>query len=243
MPPLDISDIASESGSDGPDEIPAKAPHGKDESEIDEDDDDDDEDEEDEYKVEKILNHDFTEEGITIYQIKWLGYDKKSDLTWEPVENLNNAPQILKAYHEKIGGPPKPPQKASAKKVGRGKKKRTAADAFEDSPAPATASTRRKSNNNKADAVKSNGTLEKKKRELPVGSWEDHITRVVSIVESGVGDKRTLGGLLEWNADGSKTEHSLKVLRTKCPQRLLDYYEQHLVFKGESPPSSIKADF
>jgi hypothetical protein len=25
---------------------------------------------------------------VTIYQIKWLGYEKKADLTWEPIENL-----------------------------------------------------------------------------------------------------------------------------------------------------------
>ena len=38
--------------------------------------------------METILKHDFTEDGVAIYQIKWLGYDKKSDLTWEPIENL-----------------------------------------------------------------------------------------------------------------------------------------------------------
>ena len=75
--------------SDGIDEVPAKGkiPTKADE-EMEEEDDEEDEDEPDEYRVEKILKHDFSTDGVPLYQIKWLGYDKKSDLTWEPVENL-----------------------------------------------------------------------------------------------------------------------------------------------------------
>jgi chromobox protein 1 len=86
--------------SDGVEMVPAKAGRGKqsvkgpqelknveeeDDSEVDEE---DEGSEGEEYRVEKILKHDFTEDRVTLYQIKWLGYDKKSDLTWEPVENL-----------------------------------------------------------------------------------------------------------------------------------------------------------
>lgn len=38
--------------------------------------------------MEKILKHDFLDDGTPVYQIKWLGYDKKEDLTWEPMSNL-----------------------------------------------------------------------------------------------------------------------------------------------------------
>ena len=58
------------------------------EEEQEEDDDDVDEEEPDEYQVEKILKHDFGADGNVLYQIKWLGYEKKSDMTWEPVENM-----------------------------------------------------------------------------------------------------------------------------------------------------------
>ena len=91
--PAALSDDEMES--DGPDAIPARGEipiRGKaEETEEDvqeEDEEDDEEDDPDEYRVEKILKHDFSEEGVTIYQIKWLGYEKKSDLTWEPIENL-----------------------------------------------------------------------------------------------------------------------------------------------------------
>ena len=39
-------------------------------------------------QVEKILKHEFGADGNVLYQIKWLGYEKKSDMTWEPVENM-----------------------------------------------------------------------------------------------------------------------------------------------------------
>ena len=55
------------------------------------------EEEQDEYRVEKILKHHFGVDGTVLYQIKWLGYEKKSDMTWEPVENLYARPHV---YHD-----------------------------------------------------------------------------------------------------------------------------------------------
>jgi chromobox protein 1 len=71
-----------------------------------------------------------------------------------------------------------------------------------------------------------------------MGSWEDAITAVHAIIEDEPSlddlrgakkskDTKSLEGLLEWK-DGRKTQHKMSVLRTKCPQRLLDYYENHL---------------
>ena len=92
--------------SDGVDIVPAKAPvkslketnnvDDADEADIDED---DEGSEGEEYRVEKILKHDFSEDGVTLYQIKWLGYDKKSDLTWEPIQNLYVADAPLPMPH------------------------------------------------------------------------------------------------------------------------------------------------
>jgi chromobox protein 1 len=78
-----------EMDSDGIEEVPAKAKiPTKAEPVVEAEEEDDDEEDIDEYRVEKILKHDFGEEGVVIYHIKWLGYDKKADLTWEPLENL-----------------------------------------------------------------------------------------------------------------------------------------------------------
>jgi len=153
-----------------------------------------------------------------------------------------NAKDILETYHKKIGGEPvfqdKP--KSSSKKKGTAKgAKRTASNAFPESPAPAsTGASKKRGRQSASNGISAEDHLVTNKRELPVGSWEEHITRVTSIVEEEVTekvgksgrekDRKELTGLLEWTNDGRKTQHKLKVLRQKCPQKLLDYYEQHL---------------
>ena len=44
------------------------------------------------YVVEKILSHMINNEGEPLFEVKWEGYEKKSDRTWEPEENLRYAP-------------------------------------------------------------------------------------------------------------------------------------------------------
>lgn len=68
------------------------------------------------------------------------------------------------------------------------------------------------------------------KAELPAGSWETDIQKVTSIIEEDEAKPKsgkTLIALVEW-VDGRKTQHKMEVLRRKCPQKLLNYYEQHL---------------
>lgn len=74
---------------DGPDQIPAKGkiPTKEDEAEAAQEEDEDDDEDGEEYRVETVLKHRFNGNEVE-YQIKWLGYDKKGDLTWEPMENL-----------------------------------------------------------------------------------------------------------------------------------------------------------
>lgn len=56
----------------------------------------------------------------------------------------------------------------------------------------------------------------------------------MSIVEEDESDENKPGkankilmGFLQWN-DERKSKHPMKTLRTKCPQALLTYYENHL---------------
>ncbi|CAK3893428.1 Chromatin-associated swi6 [Lecanosticta acicola] len=219
MPPQ-MSDDESDNMSI-PDQIPAKkstkAPA--------QDEEDEDEAEEgDEFQVEKIMDHKIQKKKV-LYKVKWLGWDNEDDMTWEPIENLSNSPDLVEAYHVSIGGTPEPAGKGSAKK-GPAAGKRSASAAF-DSPAP-TGSGKKRSR--KSDA---NGDA----WEPPVGSWEDHVERVAAILEEeeevsgiikkGKTDVQSLKGLLEW-VNGKKSEHKMSLLRQKCPQRLLDYYESHL---------------
>ena len=142
-----------------------------------------------------------------------------------------NALELLDQYHNKIGGPPvyePEPQPSSKKKGG----KRSASAAF--SPAVEPSGTKKRGR--KSNGAETNGaTPTSRERKLPDGDWESLVQRVQSIVEeddasgkAGKGrDTKHLIGMLEWN-DGGKTQHSMAALRRKVPQKLLDYYEQHL---------------
>ncbi|KAJ2989621.1 hypothetical protein NUW58_g3380 [Xylaria curta] len=67
--------------------------------------DDDEELDEDEYIVEKILAHVLEADGSLKYKVKWEGYEKKSDQTWEEEGNLReNAAAVLDEYLESVGG-------------------------------------------------------------------------------------------------------------------------------------------
>ncbi|KAI6879285.1 hypothetical protein KC359_g503 [Hortaea werneckii] len=260
MPPA-ISDHESGSEDDVPDQIPARLNKKATEPTQEEDENEEEEDEdEDEYRVEKIVKHDWLDDGTLVYQIKWQGYEDPGDMTWEPVENLEGAKDILQTYLKKIGGTPEPPAPktkrggSSARKSGGGK--RSASEAFAaDSPAPDSSSSKKRG---KGRPSKTNGTAvddnttETGKRALPPGTWDNDVLRVTSIIEESVPSTSTttssarsksaaaaaaagkeskeLIGLLEWKDGGAKTQHKMKVLRQKVPQRLLDYYEQHLVF-------------
>ena len=139
-----------------------------------------------------------------------------------------NAKQALDAYKLKIGGTPPPEEEKPGKKKAAKGGKRSASAAFNDSPAvEASAKKKGRRATNGVDSEKA----------LPEGSWEDHILSVMSIIEEeeaakggkGAKGKSTIDlfGLIHWN-EGRKTKHPMRTLRRKCPQKLLDYYEQHL---------------
>lgn len=130
-------------------------------------------------------------------------------LTWQS----ENAQKALDEYHRKIGGVPEPPAKEKGKR---------SASAAVDSPA-VEASGKKRRRKAEVDGAPS-------EVDLPLGSWEAHIQKVMAIIEKdeveGKGGQ-ILVAVVEWRS-GRKTEHRMAVLRRKCPQKLLDYYEQHL---------------
>ncbi|KAF2732542.1 hypothetical protein EJ04DRAFT_469935 [Polyplosphaeria fusca] len=207
MPPA-LSDEENEESS-GPEEIiPARA-KGKTPVEVEPEDDDDEEgsDEEvaeGEYVVEKILSH-RTDSGETIYEVKWLGYEKVQDRTWEFEDNLTGAMDVLREYWEAIGGKP---EVKSRKRKGR----KSAAES-ESTPA-------------QIKRVK-----KEKEWSPPPGSWEldvDHVDTVEESVDNTTG-KLARFAYLVWS-NQKKTQHPLNHVYQKCPQKMLQYYESHLVF-------------
>ncbi|KAF2152938.1 chromo-domain-containing protein [Myriangium duriaei CBS 260.36] len=238
-PPLRPESEAEESGSDDLDTIPAKPTKATKkksakaltpESEIvedaangaNEDREEDDEEDGETFAVEKILAHDFGTKGVVLYHVKWLGYEDESDLTWEPAANLiEGAQDILEEYHKKIGGAPTPKPKG-----GRGKRKAVSTTS---SPAPAAPAARAGRPTKKA---KANGEWKP-----PVGSWEDEVESIQTISDD-IDDELNVFMLFN---DGHKSKHPMSLVRQKCPQKLLDYYEQHLTFK-DAKGQDIDAD-
>ncbi|OSS47083.1 hypothetical protein B5807_09830 [Epicoccum nigrum] len=172
---------------------------------------------EDEYVVEKILGHRFNK-GVLEFDVKWQGYDNPEDRTWEPEENMETAADVLKEYFEDIGGRPEKPEKGT-------KRKGRASTAKSVTGTPASTTKRTKT---KAEPVE-------KAWSPPPGSWEhdvSHIDTVEENIDPKTG-KDTRYAYLVWN-NQKKTQHPLKHIYTKCPQKMLQYYESHLVFTKDN---------
>ncbi|KAL2143942.1 hypothetical protein VTI28DRAFT_9772 [Corynascus sepedonium] len=181
--------------------------------------------EEEVYVVEKILSHMF-DKGKPLFEVKWEGYEKKSDRTWEPEENLiENASEALNEYLDSIGGREKMYEESAnalkTKKRGRqsssatpqkgGKRSRVNGDHPADSEPPSSA---------KAAVWKP-----------PAGSWEDHIAHLDACEDE---ETRKLMVYLTWK-NGQKTQHPTHVIYQRCPQRMLQFYEQHIRIVKREP--------
>lgn len=193
------------------------------------DEDEEIEDEDDEiFIVEKILDHRIENDGELRFKVKWEGYDEPGDLTWEPEENLESAPDILKAYFKKIGGREKAFEEIP--KANSNKKKRnrlSVNNAGSDTGSQSSVKRTRTSHPGDSTPPKQN----KGKFVPPSGSWEDHIAEIDAIQ----GDDGQLWIYLKWKS-GDKTRHDTKTIYKRCPQQMLRFYERHIkiVHSGNS---------
>ncbi|KAI0403266.1 heterochromatin protein one [Xylaria palmicola] len=177
---------------------------------------DDDEDlEEDEYIVEKILAHVLEADGTLKYKVKWEGYEKKSDQTWEEETNLRqNAAGVLDEYLENLGGRDKIIEEAQTalktKKRGR-----------PSTGTPANGTKRRRNGSHPASETPPASASAWKP---PQGSWEDEVESIDACHDENTGK---LIVYLTWK-DGKKTQHDTKVIYARCPQKMLRFYERHV---------------
>ncbi|OAA70262.1 chromo domain-containing protein [Cordyceps fumosorosea ARSEF 2679] len=190
----------------------------------DDDDDDDEEGDEDVFIVEAIKKHMIDEDGSLKFHVKWEGYDKKADMTWEPEENLEeSANEILEEYFNKIGGRDsifKETAKAlSGKKRGR-KGSSAVAGGVSADPTP----TKRSRKSNGTHPSQSTPPASTKPWSPPAGSWEEAIQSIDACHDEGSGN---LMVYLVWK-NGKKTKHTTQVIYAKCPQKMLQFYEQHI---------------
>jgi len=69
-------------------------------------------------------------------------------------------------------------------------------------------------------------------------SWEDKVDLIEAVEQRQVTGKRELVVHLLWKT-GSRTEHLARDVHRRCPQKLLDFYESHLIFREEQDNSSL----
>ncbi|KAI9818897.1 MAG: hypothetical protein M1827_007718 [Pycnora praestabilis] len=234
MPPMIEEEESGQSGSEN-EEIPYKPKNQNKEDEnvklqeneeMGDEDAEEEDDDPDKYVVEKIFSHTFDVDGNTLYEVKWEGYDTKTDRTFEPEENLDGAKDILNEYFESIGGRPVLNKKTKPAKA---------------TVAVTPESGRKRKNQANGKKTKDEAKGSKKKRRLPAspsppasskrweppsGSWEDSIQGIDTLEAT----ENELWVYLVWN-DGHRSRHLTQKVYQKCPQRMLEFYEQHLVFK------------
>ncbi|KAI1446118.1 hypothetical protein F5Y02DRAFT_417414 [Annulohypoxylon stygium] len=182
---------------------------------------------EDEYIVEKIISHVVEPNGVLKFKVKWEGYEKKSDQTWEDDENLKeNASDVLEEYLKSVGGREKILEdvKAALKTKKRGRP----------SAGTPTNGTKRRRNGEHPDSA--TPPASGKAWKVPVGSWEDEVDSIDACHDENTGK---LIVYLTWK-NGQKTQHDTKVVYQRCPQKMLQFYERHVKIVMSSSESGLK---
>ncbi|KAI0426253.1 heterochromatin protein one [Xylaria sp. FL1042] len=187
----------------------------RDQEEEEEEGDDDEDLDEDEYIVEKILAHVLEPDGTLKYKVKWEGYEKKSDQTWEAEGNLReNAAGVLDEYLESVGGREKIMDEAQTalktKKRGR--------------PSTGTPVNGAKRRRNESHPASETPPASARAWKPPQGSWEDAVESIDACHDENTGK---LIVYLTWKT-GQKTQHDTKVIYSRCPQKMLQFYERHV---------------
>lgn len=186
---------------------------------------------EDIYVVEKILSHMIGKDGQPLYQVKWEGYDDKTDLTWEPEENLTeNATDILSEYLRSIGGREQLFQNPAKALKG---KKRGRLNSAVSTPQPSNNNKRSKRNGSHAGDSEPPASVTTAKWKPPAGSWEDHIAQLDACEDEESGK---LMVYLTWK-NGQKTQHETSIIYARCPQKMLQFYERHVRIIKRDPDS------
>ncbi|KAI1324369.1 hypothetical protein F5Y16DRAFT_381284 [Xylariaceae sp. FL0255] len=196
---------------------------GKDEDDADDaadengEDEDDEDLDEDEYIVEKILAHNLEADGTLKYKVKWEGYEKKADQTWEDEDNLKeNATQVLEEYLESVGGRDKIIEESQTALKSKKRGRPSAGSA-------AVNGTKRRRNESHPDSATPPASATKAWKP-PAGSWEDDVESIDACQDEQTGK---LVVYLTWK-NGRKTQHDTKVIYQRCPQKMLHFYERHV---------------
>ncbi|PKY03202.1 hypothetical protein P168DRAFT_305522 [Aspergillus campestris IBT 28561] len=182
------------------------------------------EEEEDMFIVDKIEGHEFAKNGALLLLVKWKDYEDPADRTYEPEENLEGAKDAVDEYYRKLGGRPQKPEPKKRKSMG-GRPPKSAA-VKQEKPEPKR---QRKSRGAVEDEPAENNDtpnwMPKSK------NWEKEVKSVETILRDAETDG--LVAFLLWE-NGKKSKVSIEMCYDRCPRKMLQFYESHLVFKDES---------
>ncbi|ORY62608.1 chromo domain-like protein [Pseudomassariella vexata] len=168
-------------------------------------------------RTKSIVGH-VVQNGIIKYKVKWEGYEKKSDQTWEEEDNLKeNATVVLDEYLEKVGGRDAILKESKAAVTGK-KRARPASNT------PNNGTKRTKRTGSHPASTTPPASVSEKKWKAPAGSWEDEVESIDACHDEQSGK---LVVYLTWK-NGQKTQHDTKVVYTRCPQKMLQFYERHV---------------
>ncbi|GKT46533.1 chromo domain-containing protein 2 [Colletotrichum spaethianum] len=201
-----------------------------------EDEDEDEDLEPDEYVVEKILDHQVAEDGTVNFRVKWEGYEKKADQTWEPEDSLKDgASEILEEYLRKLGG-----REALFEEKSKAKSTKKRGRPSGSSSTPPATSKKSKRNGHPAESTPPASAKEAKSKAwtLPSGSWEEEVESIDACEDEESG---SLIIYLNWR-NGQKTKHSKEVVYKRCPQKMLQFYERHIRIIKAGPDATPEAE-
>ncbi|QSL67026.1 hypothetical protein MERGE_001413 [Pneumocystis wakefieldiae] len=172
------------------------------------------------YAVEKILGHRLNMKRTGWeYLIKWKGYDKDEDNTWEDEKSCEGCKDLINQYWESIGGRLVPSEKPTARKR---KSSQLRKNENNESDIKHRASTSRSKEISTSDLSSENW-----KPPMHLSSWEDEIESVDTIERDASGK---LLVYVNW-VHGKKSVHDSLLIYQKCPLKMLHFYENHLVFR------------
>ncbi|KAI7820026.1 hypothetical protein BC939DRAFT_378061, partial [Gamsiella multidivaricata] len=165
------------------------------------------------YEVERVVGHKRIEGSGLYYCLKWKGYSNDEN-TWEHETSVFCDVYVNEYWrrYEKAGGSRddalgEDPEFRRMKRLAKAKQ----------------------SSKRNQDALLPD--LSPLLEQSSTNSWEDHVDKIET-VEQRPSDRGDLVVHLRWKA-GQLTEHASQEIHKRCPLKLLEYYERHLLFVQE----------
>lgn len=202
----------------------------------------DSESSEEEYVVEKIVDR-RERKGKIEYFLKWKGYDSSAN-TWEPKENLE-CPELIKAFED--SRKEKEKEKGTKEKENKDKEKEKKKPAKTTSSGSGTSKKRNESdaeNDGSEDEDKDDGASTKSNKSKTTPAADNDAAASddgMNGFEKGYIPEKILGAteannellfLIQWKDKDKAQLVSSKEARKHCPQLVIDFYEERLIWQS-----------